>query len=307
MKKTLILALVLCFSSLLLAQTKKDDDKKEALLVKKLDSVATYAIKERNPILLDDFFQKNLPQSNKMYAFYYQLKAYILTNMYQKELTNEVREQKVIETIAEILKYHQLSIDTCKMCSMQYTRNRFNFLTKYNLIYEDVYKIDSMTLKNAGYKFNYQGLDLFVNYSRGKSNWFGIGFSAFKVQQPYYSFKVKNSQTGKKDIVVAEFPKAFTILPISYNYDFRTKTNDINASLFQLEAPFYVNFTKFGIMSRARVAEPILYYRPEIGFGTGNIAIVYSYNVKLQKKNTTEIDRHLITLRFSQIFKKTYF
>ncbi len=301
-----ILFYFLCFSGILLAQTKKDDDKKEAVFIKQLDSVATTATKEKKPVLLDDFFQKNLPQTPKMYAFYYLLKAKILSDLYETELKSEIRTQKTTEIIAEILKYHQQSIDTCSRCSLQYTLNRFNFLTKYNLRNEKIYNIDSIMLKNTGYKPSFDGLDLFVNYSRGQNNWFGIGFSPYKIQQPFFKLTGIDNKTGKKEVFVKQRPHAFSIIPFSYNYDFKTQTNDINVSLFQIEAPFYINFTKFGIMSRAHVAEPIFYYRPEIGFGTGNITIFYSRNVKLQKNNTTEIDKHLITLRLSQIFKKNY-
>jgi hypothetical protein len=303
MKKIFLLLAFCSVSFFVFAQNKNEDKEKEIL--RQMYAVGKAAIKTKNVGLMDEHLKNNPIDSNNYMAFFFSAKAHVLRKIHQKELRNYTpSDHQTGKIIATIMQLYKKSIDTCDKCALRYTTDRVDFLKSIDNENSDTYQSDIKKLKAAGYRHDKGGVDAFIQYTRGTNNWIGGGLSLLKFQSPMYFLKQINPKTGKKEVVYAGKPLSASFFSFAYNYDWANRTSDMNFSLFQFEAPFYLNLTKIGKLENAKFKQSVWYYRPEIGFGTGDIAVYYGYNVKFNKSNPAEINKHLITLKLSRIFGK---
>jgi hypothetical protein len=305
MKKTLIFILICCFSQLVNAQATKLTDV-EKIQLKALKEVVRLAGKQGDTTIINDYVKRNPLTSSYLYSYYLSSKVDIKAASFwaKKEKRPTVVQRNLLKK--DILYLYQKGIDTCQYCSLSARVLRAKFLAQTK-DYGPLYKNDMKILTAAGYKRPFGDIDISVQYSYSKSgSWIGASFSPYRYIRPYSNMKQldKDGKIFSRNVVK---PSGYSLFPVSYQYNLANQIHDINISIYQTNAPVYFNITKFGHWQNMKTEKNAFYYRPEIGFGTTYFSVNYGYNVQLNRKEQTTIDKHIFTARYSLIPIKKYF
>jgi hypothetical protein len=307
MKKTLIFMIICCISQLVLAQKPKEDLEFE-VFTKQIIQIQKTAMKVKSSSMLSDYIKEHPTKTAKQYAFYSACNAFIIFSIYKKELKNKVvipepKKQVIVNTI---LNNFQTSIDTCSVCRTKYKINRYEFLKEIN-IKPELQLSELKVLKTKGYKSEFQHADFSIQYSYSTTPWIGFSVAPVRLFTPFYRIREMNPETGKKYTAASGGGYSTTFLPLTYQYNFTNQIHDFGFSLLQIDAPIYINFTKFGSWQNTSKRTNTIYYRPEIGLGSAFFSVNYGRNYALTHRGENTIDKHIFTARFSMWAFNKYF
>ncbi len=306
MQKLLIFIIMLCFHQSIMAQ-KKELSATEKEQEKAINKVAKVAHQLGDTLLLDNYLLNKPLKTNYMYALFLSLKVNMKIDAYwemKKSPNPNLNQLKMLKN--DIVSTYQKAIDTCFECSLAPRFYRASFLSELDKS-DATHKKDMQILVAAGYKNPIESIDLNVQYSYSKSgSWIGFGFAPFRFLLPQ-STLVQKGENGKLSEPFKVKSKGHSIFPLTYQYNWANQIHDVNVSIYQFDGPLYLNITKFGNWINTKKGQNAYYYRPEIGYDKHFFSINYGYNVQLNHKELTTIDKHIFTARFSFLAFKSYF
>jgi hypothetical protein len=300
MKKTILLFITIFLPTCFFAQKFKPTAE-DKTLIKELKAIQKNVLKTQDMSLYDAFAKANPTASGYVYAYFFSLKTVAVSTLNHPTLYDEQPDKTKREVIlATILSDYQKAIDTCKWCSLNTRAARLDFFKSTDST-SALYKTELKTLTKLGYKESYEGLSLGVTCST--DNWIGASFSVYKGYTSPYSMKLSDKK-GKtlsythKTVFGAEF------LPVTYSYNPKEQLHDASLSLFQFDAPLFVNVTKFGFIRKTNYAGGLFYYRPEIGIGYKHFSLIYGKTIFLNKQSWEAPSRNRISIAYLPVVKK---
>jgi hypothetical protein len=157
-----------------------------------------------------------------------------------------------------------------------------NMTGSEKIIYETLNQDYQKTGHNP---FNfYFGINLGLNYLKGKDNWLGGEFS----------FDLTNQKNPFLQ------PNHFSFFGTSYLYNVTNKSADVSLYLMQVRSIylFQLNLIQFGLHSSSSHGSS-WFYKPEIGLGFGPVSISYGYNLTFNKDVRPYTETHFISLKLN--------
>ncbi len=94
-------------------------------------------------------------------------------------------------------------------------------------------------------------------------------------------------------------------LPITYSYNPKQQLHEASLSLLQMDAPIFINFTKFGFIRKTGYAGNTYYYRPEIGIGYKHFSLIYGKSFFWNKQTWETPSSNRISIAYLPIVKKS--
>lgn len=272
-------------------------------------------------ILLDNLLKDTLITLPKVRAMVYMARAekhwdfiydeiIYMSGEFGEEGENDIDDDFHLK---QIISDYDTAIEMCKECSVEYQFKRFLFLQDVQNNQEELeisdfneynlrYKSDSVEMKSMGYRYDRAGYGVGLNGIRGNENWIGGEISVGTFLEPINRLKYTSQVDGKiKRYWINRFPVEASWTTLGYNYSISNGYHDIYFDLMNLTSPIHVTIMKFGAMKTDYSSKLLWYYRPEIGFGFGNISFYYAYNAIFKKSMRDLSERHLIGIRIKLI------
>jgi hypothetical protein len=300
-KNTLIIFLLCCNAFTLLAQ-------KDSLFAeyRKLKSIAKLAVREKDVKIFDSYVKNELTnkQTEHELAEIALLRMNTLASIHKKTILRNKGSDEAKKIQKEIFEEGEKGVAFQKSPHIEIARiARLKKWKKYGLVDTIAWKKEEEALKANGYrpeKENF-GISVFYTYNES-SNFFGASFVPITFFQK--SFKMKNFE-GK---VVYRSPLSYTMegFPITFAYDFQSKTSEFTAALVQVNGPIFLNLTKFGWQSTKNTftgdTKNYFFYRPEIAIGYANFSAALGRNFYFKNDDYTEQNKTTFTVKYNIVF-----
>lgn len=282
---TLFLCLI-CLYTLTAQQTPIDmcDIIRHSLVNKNADTIST--------LLESDSYKLTDKQKADLYSIRGRMTTYLNKKNIKKRSSST--HPKLKASYADLTK--AISLIPEENDKLKYIARRYYVLEKYKPYYED-YKSDQNKLIANGLKKDKVGLGASAVVRFDGDFWVGAELSLFSGYAPPFQIKDKNG-----DIVLS---KKMTIsasgLVFGFTRNLEKDLNDYSFSLLRIEAPIFIDITKFGYI-QAPGGKNHWYYRPEIGIGYSIFQLSSGYNLFYKNDGTENLSHFSLNFRTKFVF-----
>lgn len=252
---------------------------------------------------IDELLKSNLITWPHWQAWLYTERARATHSLYLNHGgdTNWDADDKLrLNMTQQVLADYQKAIDLDEFCQPYIRTQRLDFLKEVGKKGNSLYIQDLNYLKQHGYKQDWDGMGLSVNYTRGKTDQLGIGISAISNYQPFYRLRNVDPTDSIRRVVDSNTPTGISAFTLGYNQNLTfARTHEFTFSVLQVTAPLLIDITKLGFTSSPAYTSASWFYRPEIGFGWNWISLGYGYNFVFSKSDRKQSETHLFLIKLS--------